>query len=126
MNNSPDNQIVYLLIDMKKYRLRLSKHMLHQLGNPVYIQLLINPEEKAVAIRFQDHTVSGDQSHKITRLMMQSDNCAEIYSKAFIRKLMEVCPDLDPGHSYRMNGTILYSEKAALFSMKTLICIDNE
>lgn len=34
-----------LLIDMKKYRIRIRKQTLHQLGDPSYIQLLINPGE---------------------------------------------------------------------------------
>ena len=124
MNYFSKNQSVFLLIDMKKYRLRLSKYMIHLLGNPAYIQLLINPDDKVVAIRFTDRTVSGDQAHRITKQMMQADNCVEIYSRSFIQKLREVCPDLDPGHSYRMNGSIIESKMVALFPMKTITCVD--
>ena len=42
---------VTLSIDLKKYRIRVHKSTLHLLGDPRYIQLLINPSDQIVAIR---------------------------------------------------------------------------
>ena len=39
-----------ILIDVKKYRLRIYKSTLHELGDSMYIQLLVNPEKKHLVI----------------------------------------------------------------------------
>ena len=40
-----------LIIDMKKFRIRIHRPTLRAIGNPKLIQLLVNPEKRAVAIR---------------------------------------------------------------------------
>ena len=42
--------IVKLSIDMKKSRIRLYKSTLHVLGDPPYVQLLVEPSAGVVAI----------------------------------------------------------------------------
>ena len=44
-HNSPT---VLLSVDIKKYRIRIHKATLHLLGDPPYIQLLINPSSSIV------------------------------------------------------------------------------
>lgn len=109
-----------LLIDMKKYRIRIRKQTLHQLGDPSYIQLLINPESMDVAIKSVDHVSSRDQTHTVSKKTMLPDNSIEIYSQAFIKKLKEVTPDLKDGFSYHLSGEVIPSDDLAVFSLKTL------
>ena len=40
-----------LCIDLKKNRIRIHKLTLHMLGDPEYIQLLVNPQNSMIAIR---------------------------------------------------------------------------
>ena len=40
-----------LCIDLKKNRIRIHKQTLRLLGNPEYIQLLVNPDIHMIAIR---------------------------------------------------------------------------
>ena len=40
-----------LCIDLKKNRIRIHKLTLHMLGDPEYIQLLVNPQDSMIAIR---------------------------------------------------------------------------
>ena len=113
-------------VDIKKYRIRLHKAMLHLLENPPYVQLLVNPAERIVAIRAITKQAAGDQSHRINQKALSSDNSVEIYSRTFISKLCTVMPDLNEGNSYRINGEIILSEKIALFPLESIQCIISE
>ena len=122
-NNSP---IVLLSVDMKKYRIRIHKATLHLLGDPPYIQLLINPASSIVALKSVYRSTSKDQTHRVPRKTLRSSNSVEIYSKYFIDRLNELVPDLTDGNCYHMNGTIIPSEKMAVFSFKTLCPFEEE
>ena len=122
-HNSPT---VLLSVDMKKYRIRIHKATLHLLGDPPYIQLLINPASSIVALKSVSRSTSKDQTHRVPKKTLRSSNSVEIYSKFFIDKLIEFVPDLIDGNCYHMTGTIIPSEKMAVFSFKTLRPFDEE
>ena len=107
-------------VDMKKYRIRVHKATLHQLGDPPYVQLLINPTKSIVAVRAVKRSSSKDQTHRVPKAILRSSNSFEIYSKYFIDKLNELVHDLSDGYCYHMAGSIVPSEKLAIFSFKTL------
>lgn len=113
----------FLTIDMKQNRLRIYKSVLHQLGDPKYIQLLVNPEEMVVALRCVDVTSKGDQTHK---LKMTTNNCVEISSMVFIRKLVEIAGGLDPAYSYRLSGSVVPDKRLAVFSLKSITRIEKQ
>jgi hypothetical protein len=112
--------MVILSVDMKKYRIRIHKATLHKLGDPPYIQLLINPSSSIVALKAVDNASSKDQTHRVSKKALESSNSIEIYSKYFIDKLNELVPDLSDGNCYHMTGSIVPSERMAVFSFKTL------
>lgn len=120
MIQQQESPTVKISIDIKKYRIRIHKNMLHLLDDPPYVQLLINPESAEVAIRSVEKAVAKDQAHRVSKTQLKSDNCIEIYSKFFIQKLIELVPKMNEGRCYHMSGTIIPSEKAAIFSFKTL------
>ena len=122
-HNSPT---VLLSVDMKKYRIRIHKATLHLLGDPPYIQLLINPASSIVALKSVSRSTSKDQTHRVPKKTLRSSNSVEIYSKYFIDKLIELVPDLTDGNCYHMTGTIIPSENMAVFSFKTLRPFDEE
>ena len=122
-HNSPT---VLLSVDMKKYRIRIHKATLHLLGDPPYIQLLINPASSIVALKSVSRSTSKDQTHRVPKKTLRTSNSVEIYSKFFIDKLIELVPDLTDGNCYHMTGTIIPSEKMAVFSFKTLRPFDEE
>ena len=117
---------VSLSVDLKKYRIRIYKYTIHLLGDPPYIQILVNPQTRMVAVRSVDHSTPGDQSHKVSRRMMASDNSIEIYSRPFVSKLKEVAGRLDSGFTYKMTGAVFPSQNVALFEMKTLSKVNNQ
>lgn len=114
-----------LSIDLKKYRIRIHKSTLRLLGDPQYIQLLVNPESMAVAIRSATSAFNNDQTHKISQKQVQSDNSVELYSRPFITRLCTVADGLDNGLTYHMHGEVLPSQNLAVFSLKTLQRIDS-
>ena len=52
-----------IFIDQKKYRIRIYKRTLHMLGDPKFIQLLINPEDLLIIVRAANQ--SGSMTHRI-------------------------------------------------------------
>lgn len=79
------NAGVTMAVDTKKYGIRIHKALFRQLGEPRYIQLLVNPDDGAVAIQTVEKEMSGGQTHRIVEKRMHSENSYEIYSRPFIR-----------------------------------------
>lgn len=114
------NPSVKISIDMKKNRIRLHKSTLHALGDPPYVQLLVNPSAGIVALRAVSHYSSGDSIHRISRKQPQSVHSVEIYSRNLVRTLMQVVPDLEEGRVYHMTGDLVPEEKLAVLYFDTL------
>jgi len=112
--------VITLVVDLKKYRIRIHKNVLRLIGEPHYIQLLVNPIAKTVAVRGVEKNYAKDQTHRIDRRKMNSDNSYEIYSKDFVQTLCKVVGGLDEGYGYWMSGAVVPKEKLALFFMDTI------
>lgn len=121
--NRNSNLTVVISVDMKKRRIRVHKRMLHLLGDPKYIQLLVNPANKSVAIRGVKSSIPGDQAEKIKPQSMLADNSYELYSKTFIEKLCAVVGGLE-FNTYRLSGTIVAAYNMAVFSLNTLTKVE--
>jgi len=121
-----NDSTIGILIDPKKRRIRIFKSVLHLLGNPKYIQLLVNPRGQCVAIRALEEATPADQAEKVKPYSMLADCSYELYSKAFVEKLCEVVGKLDLTYSYRMTGKINATHHMAVFSMKTLTRLDGK
>lgn len=115
-----------LSIDLRKSRIRIHKAMLHKLGDPQFIQLLVNPSAMEVAIRSVDVPGTGEPVHKITEKKLRSDNSYEIYSRSFLLKLSELVSSINEAGSYRMSGKVLPAQGMAVFYLDTLQRIDTQ
>ncbi len=118
--NKTTSTATTLTIDLKKYRIRIFKQALHLMGDPKYLQLLVNPNSMEVAILAVEKEISGDQTHKVNLATLRSDNCIEIYSAPFVKKLCSVVGGLESICSYRLSGEVIINKKAAVFSLKTI------
>ena len=65
---------VTMAIDAKKNGIRIHKMLFRQLGQPKYILLLVNPENRVVAIKSSDLDFAGGQTHRIIEKRMNSEN----------------------------------------------------
>lgn len=113
-----------LSIDLKKSRMRVHKAMLHQLGDPQYIQLLVNPDNRAIAILAVDKPHTKDPVHKVTEKKLHSDFSYEIYSSSFLLGIRSLEPRLDELTCFRLSGEVFPERRMAVFSLKTLRRVD--
>lgn len=103
-----------LCLDLKKNRIRIHKQTLHMLEDPEYIQLLVNPDKKLIAIR---KSISKDHlAHRIS-LDHLSGNCYELYSRELLDNLMKVESSLEWNQSYRIYGFLDSKAGVAQFRM---------
>ena len=111
-------------VDLKKFRIRVFKSALHQIGTPDFIQLLVNPDDMVVAIRAVDKEHTNDQTHKVSKKMYNKN--VEFYSRAFFDRLCSICGDLEKGSTYRLYGRVYPEQRALLFPLKTIKTISEQ
>ena len=109
---------VSLSIDMKKSRLRIHKTTLNLLGEVGYIQLLMNPKSKVLAVRGSETRYKD--SHSLSRVRLNPDNCFELYSKSLIETIMSLLPELDRDCTYRIPGEAHPGENTAFFPLRMM------
>lgn len=109
-----------IVIDVKKFRLRIYKSTLHELGDPMYIQLLVNPTKMHLVIVPVDKKQSGDQTLIIGTNLNRSGQSCEVYSMVFISKLCAITGKMIKGHSYRVKGEVIPAQRIALFYLDTI------
>lgn len=111
-----------ILVDLKKSRIRIRRSTLHQLGDPEYIQLLVDPKDRMVAVRAVDRETSKDQTHWIGRKLRTSGSkaCIEIHSLPFMVRLSTIVAGLDFGHSYHISGFVFPRQRMAVYSLNTM------
>jgi hypothetical protein len=111
-----------ILIDLKKYRIRIHKQTLHMLGNPEYICLLVNPTDQVIAVCCS--TKSDNLSHHINWKSLLNRKSYELYSMNLVQSLRDVCTDWQDNQSYRIYGEIISNEKIAQFRMNESILVN--
>lgn len=107
-----------LSVDLRKFRIRIHKTTLGQLGLPSYIQLLVNPKDRIVAIRGLERRCK--EAHVVSFTRLKSDNSYELYSKQLITTLMSLLPELDGNCTYRLTGEVSIDKKTAFFPLNTI------
>ncbi len=113
MVNDNKRPIISVAFKSRK-RIRIHRITLHLLGDPEYIQFLVNPETKMIAIR---RGCSSDHlAIRVYPLDSQTD-CFEIRSLFLIKSLNMVCKDWKDGNSYRIVGNMDAKNKTAYFRL---------
>ncbi len=122
MSNCTDS-LPIICIDFKKSRFRIHKNTLRMLGNPDYIQLLVNPYEHILAIRC---SIREDcLSHEVRLERFPSKNSYELYSCSLAANLLSSNQHLQKGNSYRFYGTLNSSHGIALFCLNDAVSISS-
>ena len=122
--NEKAKPLTQLSIDLKKFRIRIYKETLHSIGDPNYIQILVHVRNRQIAIIAVENEQVDLQSYKVDTDCMDSDLSFEIYSKPFIKRLCSEFNCFDKGRSYRLTGSIISSEKIAVFPLDSAQKID--
>jgi hypothetical protein len=96
---------------------------LHLLGDPNYIQLLVNPQSGLIAVR--KCTSKGYCTHHIRPQFFTSDNCYELTSKILLENLRTLNTQWNTHQSYRIAGTFNKKEGIVQFALKDSILIED-
>lgn len=113
-----------ILIDLKKDRIRIHRNTLRSIGNPENVLLLVNPEERTLAILRCDHT--DPSAHRIAKSSLEDKKTVELYSRSLINSLRSVCNDWQDSKTYRLYGVIVPQEGMARFHMCMDVSVDGD
>lgn len=112
-----------IFIDMKKNRIRIHRRTLQMLGNPGYIQLLVNPNAKTIAVK---RTTNLDHlAHRIPEDDLLHNKCCELYSRNFLKALRTTSSIWADKKTYLIYGTLIESCHLVQFSMEDSISINH-
>ncbi len=125
MNDATTYPITAITIDPKKNRIRVYKSTLNALDKPPYIQFLVNPTQKLVALLALEEANSSNQLQKIDWTDSTLENSFEIYSKPLVQNIFEILDGLDDTFAYRITGKIIPDKKIAIFALNTTTRIEN-
>ncbi len=114
--------VAKMTIDLKSSRFRIFSGTLKLLGNPTYIQFLINPEELYIAILGSDRPLSGGTANKIP--LSNHRGSAEFYSAALMSGIFNIYGVLDFQYSYRLTGEVDTLNRVAYFSLRSISKIE--
>lgn len=110
-------------VDLKKNRIRLHKETLRHMGNPRYVQFLVNEEKRLFAVHPSNAPFCGS-THKIR--FTSGDTCIEIYSGPLTDKLASTFQTMQIGSSYHLSGKVYSDDGIAVFSIDTAKKIEQE
>jgi len=119
------DNIETMSFDLKKSRIRIHKSTIRAVGDPKYLDLLVNPVKRLVAVKAHDNATPKKDAHRVKQHLMESDNSYEIYSQPFMNKLLEVTGELEKNCSYRITGRFIPSEKMVVYSLDTITRIES-
>ena len=108
-----------IAVDLRHNCIRIHRSCFRLLGEPRYIQLLVNPDNMGVAIRYLENAATKDSVHKINHNRAWPDKPYEIYSTSFVHKLCDVVGGLEEGFSYKINGQVFPEDRVEVFYLKT-------
>lgn len=114
--------VANLTLDIKRNRIRIYRATLRALGDPAYIQFLINPEELYIAILGSEIPLSGGTANrvKIPNSRLDGKLSVEFYSAALLDGIYSIFGVLDREYNYRLTGEIDQVNRVAYFSLRTL------
>ena len=87
--DSTDNSAI-MTIDLKRSRFRIHKSTLNKMGNPQYVQFLVNPEEMFIAILGSDRPLAGGTANRV-KLVQLPNHSIEFYSNTLLYALVNIC-----------------------------------
>ena len=116
-----------LSLDLKRRRIRLHKRTLKKMGDPKYIQFLVNPEEMYLAVLGTDKPMKGGTCNRVYSVMNPGAGTnIEYCSTPLINQLASKIGNLDFRFSYRLTGEVDPNNTVAYFSLSTLRKIERE
>ena len=114
-----DNSAI-MTIDLNRSRFRIHKDTLKKLGNPMYIQFLINTDEMLIAVLGSDKPLAGGTANRVQIIRKNGYQSAEFYSSRLLNGIYSMIGLIDARYSYRLTGEVDRANRVAYFSMNTI------
>lgn len=89
------------------------------LGDPDFVQLLVNPQNQTIAVRCS--TSKDYQAQRIKWKVIATNHCCELYSKYLIDALCDTFLHLDNNKAYAITGKLYKKERLAHFDLNKSI-----
>lgn len=121
MNNNKDLRPA-ILVDLKKYLIRIHRDTLRLIGNPEYVLLLVNPNEKILAVLPSDR--SDTKAHHISKSSLHNKKSFEIYSTPLMQSLKNISTGWEANKAYRIYGEKVPSQYVIKFPMSEALSIN--
>lgn len=113
-----------LSLDLKHNLIRVHKITLTILGNPEYIQLLVNPDDKSIVIM---ESISTDHlAHHVSYEKLKSGQSFELYSTILLENLKSISSQCNQKKMYRIYGKFHPNYKIVRFSINDVIAYNAE
>ena len=104
-----------ILVDLKKYRIRIYKYTIRSLGNPEYILLLVDPQAKSVSI--ERSNCHDKRAYHLAQAQLDNHRSPELFSRQLVRNLFNICGHWHKDQSYRIVGEVVQDEGIARFNV---------
>lgn len=118
------SQIPTLSIDLKYNLIRIHKATLNALEHPEYIQLLVNPYDRSIAIM---KGVSTDKlAHHVRYDRIKKGQSYELYSTILLNNLMSISNQCETMKAYHIYGNYLPKYRLVKFSIDNCVAYGNE
>ena len=108
---------IYLTLDRRSNRIRITNEMLAHIGMPKYLQLLISPEDKVMLVRTMEKGTAKEQAYKV-KYQPSNDSYIELYSKSLIDKFGDAFTQYEKGKIYRIFGGVVPDKQSLYFDLK--------
>lgn len=108
---------IYLTLDRRSNRIRITNGMLAYIGMPKYLQFLISPEEKMLLVRAMEKGTAKEQTYKV-KYQPSNESYIEIHSKALIDKFGDAFTEYEKGQIYKIFGGVIHQKQSLYFDLK--------
>ena len=110
-----------LSIDLKKNRIRIYKRTLYAIGDPRFILLLVNPEDRSIVILSSNE--KDQRAFRIPQMRNPDKQYIELNSKALVQNLRSMCQDWMDNRVYRIIGGVFENEGIVKFCISEAIAL---
>ena len=111
----------YITIDLNDDLIRIPRITLNAIGCPDHIQLLFHPEDRRIAVKA---CVEKDRySVRVNKALLNTDNSFELHSKLLVDSIRQICPNLELGCAYHIDGKLYDERKLAVYDLYDAIKI---
>lgn len=122
MSKHPSLQQPIVSIDLRRNCIRIHRLTLHMLGDPEYIQLLVNPQTQKIALR---PSIKQDYlAHHVRPSLLKTKNCYELYSTDLMNTLRRFDCGWKCNCAYRIYGIMDEEQSIAQFSMNDTVLVN--